>query len=409
MSRPRRPRLSRHDAARRARRRGFVLVLVLWFIILLLTIAVSLSYQMRVGMKVSSYGRRQLQAIALARAGLAKATLDLKNDRLMAAADPLFNNDTPLDVWATIDDKTDVPLGRGTYTVRVLDDERKLDLQAINPTNQLALVYLLTEICRLDDDEALEAVEAYIDYVDPDNQAVRDIELTESDYYTEWALKNLGDQVPPDFVFMPKNEPVTRVEELLQVPGFTWEMLYGDPAETPADPLVRADSEERSTALIDYLTIGTSGRVNLNTASLPILEAMLHAASSGEGNIERWADDIVKLREDLLRGSDAGGRGIIDPTQIQAAGIDENVLGAMTAMFRLSQSSYFFTVISRGDVEGVRSTRSLRCYVELQRYPLDPEIDFGYGRRELKGFGFLESQENFKIDPEVRVDRLWEQ
>jgi type II secretory pathway component PulK len=384
-------------------------VLVIWIILLLFVISVSLSYEMRIGMKVTDYGRRQQQAQALARAGLAKAALDLKNDRLMAAAEPQFNSDTTADVWAMIEDKTDIPLGNGTYTVRVVDDERKLDLQSINPGNKMALVYLLTEICDVDEDEALELTDAYLDYVDPDTQAQNELDTTETEFYSQWARERYGSEVPDDYLFSAKNEAAIRVEELLQVPGFTWRMLYGDPVRTPADPLERIDWDERSTALVDYLTIGTNARVNLNTASLPVLEAMLYAASLGVGDIKDWAEDIDKLRQDLLRDNDAGGRGIMEPGQLAEAGIDSELLGMLNNMFRLSQSSYFFTIVARGDVGGVTATRSLRCYVELQRYPLDEELLHGLGRRDFGGFGYLKSQENFKVDPEVRVDRLMEQ
>jgi hypothetical protein len=359
-------------------------------------------------MKTTVYERKRVKAAALARAGIAKAMLDLKNDRLMAAADPLFNNDTFADIWADKEDKTDVPLGSGTYTVRVIDEDGKLDLNAIGPANQQALTYLLMKIGGMDDNEAKELTQAYLDYIDNDNRAMGDPEQTEAEYYAEWARRRYGKQLGPDYVFRPKNEGLISVEELLEIPGFTWQLLFGDPAQTPTDPIVRADWEGRSTALVDYLTAGIGGRVNVNTARLPVLEAILYTASGGASDVESWAKKIDDLRRESLKMSKKGGRGILDLGQLQNAGIDPAVLSNLNGMFQLNQSSHFFTIVSRGAVEGVQETRTVRCYVEVQRYPLDPKLRHGLGRRELRGFGLLKSQENFKIDPEVRVDRLSE-
>ena len=384
------------------------MVLVLWFILLIFVIAVSLSYTLTIGVQMTSHGRKALKASGLARAAIGKAVIDLKNDRLMAAADPNYNIDTLADVWALTEDKTDIEYGDGIYTVRIIDDNRKLDLNTISPINRVALEYLLTEYCDVDTDVAVEMVNALIDYIDADSVSQADPTIEESEYYTEFVLDEFGDLYGEGYYFLPRNEPLLSEHELINIPGFTHEVLFGYAEDTPDDLIERIDSEEVSYALIDYVTVNSGGTVNINTAPRPLIEAMLAAASGNLGDERNWAGNIIDLREDLMEQPDAGARGIMDMSQLPMSGLPETVLNNLTSMFQLRPTSRFFTIVARGEVDGIRETRSLRVYVELQRYPLDDEFEYGRGRRDIVPFGVLRSQESFKIDPEVRVDRLHE-
>jgi type II secretory pathway component PulK len=395
--------------ASRRRRQGFALAFVLWFVVLLTVLAVSLAYRMHVGMKMASYGAKRVQAEGLARAGVAKAVVDLKNDRLMAIADPAYASDTPMDIWARADDKTDVSMGKGTYTVRVIDDNSKLDLNAITPSNRQALEYLLMTVCETSDAQAKELTDAYLDYVDADDKAIADPDQTEASYYQKWMEKNQSPQLDPDRPYRPKNDALLDEAELLNVPGFTKEMLYGDPAKTPRDPIERADWPKQSTALLDYVTADVGGRVNLNTAKMPTLEAMLYAAADGKAdNVGDLAKSIDDYRVDQMKMSKSKSRGILDPAELRAAGISPIIREKLGTLFTLSTSSTCFDILSRGTVQGVRSTMAMRVSVSVQRYAMDLDKENGQGLRDPRAFGFLKSQESFKIDPEVRVARVYQ-
>ena len=74
---------STHHAIAR-RRRGTIMVMALWLILVLTVMAYSLAYEMRLGLKSTSYAQKRVKALGLARAGLAHAVMDLKNDRLLS-------------------------------------------------------------------------------------------------------------------------------------------------------------------------------------------------------------------------------------------------------------------------------------------------------------------------------------
>ncbi|HMX63479.1 MAG TPA: hypothetical protein PKD58_10465, partial [Candidatus Sumerlaeota bacterium] len=59
-----------------------ILVLVLWIVVILSLMAYSMLYQVSSEMSITSARKKQLQAEALARAGIAKAVVDLRNDLL---------------------------------------------------------------------------------------------------------------------------------------------------------------------------------------------------------------------------------------------------------------------------------------------------------------------------------------
>jgi type II secretory pathway component PulK len=55
----------------RGPRRGAILMLSLWLILVLTVMAYSLTYEMRVGLRMTGMGARKIKARALARAGVA--------------------------------------------------------------------------------------------------------------------------------------------------------------------------------------------------------------------------------------------------------------------------------------------------------------------------------------------------
>src|SRR5690606_3744836 len=74
---------------RTTHRRGIILVLVLWIAVLLSLLAYSVLYQMSLESRVTSLRARQLEANTLARAGIAKAFTDLKNDMIFDNSDAM--------------------------------------------------------------------------------------------------------------------------------------------------------------------------------------------------------------------------------------------------------------------------------------------------------------------------------
>ncbi|HOE98056.1 MAG TPA: type II secretion system protein GspK [Candidatus Sumerlaeota bacterium] len=388
--------------------RGVILVMVLWIIVVLSVMAYSLAYEMRVGLKTTSLAQKRLAAGATARAGLAKAVTDLKNDRLIALADQGQTNDNLMEVWADKEDKTDVEFGGGTFTVRIIDEESKLDVNSIIPASMPGLVYLLREVGGFDDDEAQIIAACIVDFADADLIPSTGEGYDEVEYYTEWGLDEYGDQLPPGWVFRPKNDYYLHIEELLEIPGLTREMLYGDPREVPQDPFVRRDEEEDFPALADYLTAGRNHKVNINTARIPVLEAIF-AGAMGEGGdygrIVSRIDDLRRSRNTLEGGT---GYGIADPAQLAEAGVPAEAIELVQQLFPLGVQSHRFTIIARGTYQGVRETIAATVNLTVESYPYDPDDPDTFGLRDQAAAGELENQPYVKVDPAVRVEWMAE-
>ncbi len=112
-----------------------------------------------------------------------------------------------------------------------------------------------------DEDEALALVDALSDWLDADDEE-RD-HGAESGYYEGLATP-----------YKCRNGPVLYPEELLLVKGFSRKLLYGD---------------GRHQGIIGYLTTaGRDGRININTAPAPVLQALAD-------NLD--AEDVQKLIE----------------------------------------------------------------------------------------------------------------
>ena len=71
------------SSSSRSREKGVILLVTLWIAVVLAIIAYSLSYQVRLEMKLTKQFRQSAQARALAQVGIAKAVADLKNDLII--------------------------------------------------------------------------------------------------------------------------------------------------------------------------------------------------------------------------------------------------------------------------------------------------------------------------------------
>lgn len=390
-------------------RRGALLILTVWLIVILMVMAYSLSYEMMIGMKMTGQGRRRVQAIGLARAGLAKAVTDLRNDQMLKVAEGLYNNDTPEDIWAKTDDKTDIELGEGTYTVRVIDEQAKIDINMVRPEWTNSIKYLLMQVCGENEKNATFMTNALLDYMDSDNQPITGDDMTEAEYYSRESYKMFSKRLPKGWTFRPKNDRLLGIDELLEVPGFTREILYGDPKKVPVNPIDRlAGTKKRksSTALVDYLTVGEGGPININTAPVEVYGALLSIGTpgkQGKSNVKRAAAAIDDLRRDLLTRSSKTGIGFMNVGQLMESKVDPILLQGMMAA-PLGVSSREYTIVSRGTVGPVSQTIEARVVISLQSYTLDQNAQPGQQYiHDLKAVGMLKGRDDLIVDPVLHV------
>ncbi len=100
---------------------GIALVLVLWLVLALAGIASSFIYMIRLEAQAVSNQKLEASALALAEAGVAYAAFLLKNDTTVS--------DSLDDEWAK---PIEQQLGEGTYSVTIVDEERKANINYVS-------------------------------------------------------------------------------------------------------------------------------------------------------------------------------------------------------------------------------------------------------------------------------------
>lgn len=392
-------------------RQGAIMVLVIWVILILSVVAYSLAYEMRISLKMTSQGIKRIKAQGLARVGLARGVMDLRNDRLITMADAGRNNDTLEDIWAESKDKIDVKHGGGTYSVVVVDEDRKLNLNVLQVNNLGVLGYLLQEVAGMDDKTANLVGGAIADFKDPDLIPIGSSggDGDEIQTYTALAHQVLGNKIASDWVFRPKNDDFMTLGEMLDIPGITSELLYGDQTDPANDPFTQAEGKrkEHSLALADYITVESAGGININTCSEKLLEALLVGTSHNKMDA-KWADKIVRARQNAMRKRGAEGYGINNLNQLIQEGVPADKITALAQAFpMLGTVSTVFSITARGEYDGVRATVKAIVWVDPQPYNLD-QLDKHERKRDPRAAGELNNQPNMIIDPEVRVRSIIE-
>ncbi len=247
---------------------GSVLLYVIFVVLLLSLFVASVGSQARFALDLSERLWHQLRAAAIARGALQRAALALERDRTSMV-------DGLNDSWADLPELFQShPLAGGTFTIiaddrampiryGLADEERRLNL---NTAPAEVLAQLAQVAAELHADDAAKLAAAVEDWRDPDDQERPS--GAERSYY-----QSLLDG------YACKDGPFENVEELL---------------------LVRGVSPQVYRQLEPYVTVYGSGRVNLNTASRTVLQALglsetgvagLVAFRAGEDDHEMTGDD----------------------------------------------------------------------------------------------------------------------
>jgi general secretion pathway protein K len=246
----------------RARRadgdKGVVLLITLMILVLIVTLVWEV---FRVGARAAqtgAFGRDSIRAGLVAEAGIAAARVALRED----AGDNTY--DTLDEIWSR--PVPPIDLGEGTIHIVVEDEERKINLNNLvlpngNATDdvRLAIFRKLLEILEIDPSLA----DAVVDWLD--NDETPRVGGAESGFY-----------LSRKFPYKSKNDLFDTVEELRLVRGVTQEVF------------------ER---VRPFLTVYSSGKINLNTAPKQILMALSAGQDLGEIT-ESTADEIIEYRKE---------------------------------------------------------------------------------------------------------------
>jgi general secretion pathway protein K len=303
-------------------RSGVALVIVLWVVLVLSLLISGFAFTMHVETQVASFARKELKAEMLARSGIEVARMQLILDQQSStnAGFDALNQD-----WATNELLyVDHELGDGIFNVKVNDEEAKIP---INRATDLQLKRLLG-LLGVDPFDGDVIVDSILDWIDADD--LTKLNGAESDYYQSLS--------PP---YSAKNAPLDRVEELLLVRGVTPELYHGLPTK---------DGGEAHPSFPELFTTMSSGRVNVNTASAIVLQALLNIDDQQVETImsRRNGPDGIPGTED-----DVPFR-TIDEFFSSIGNLDQATRQQAQAL--VAVTSTFFTVKSTGEVGGVKRT-----------------------------------------------------
>ncbi|MBN2297406.1 MAG: type II secretion system minor pseudopilin GspK [Deltaproteobacteria bacterium] len=257
---------------------GVVLLLVLCIVALFTVMVVNFSADQGIDMELAYNFRDSLQAQYIARAGIEAAVVILANDD--AAYDALDED------WGGFSDyamAASAFLEGPVFSGTLADESGKIDLNSLILSGeqefrvlQFKRLFDLLEI-EIDDEELNDLVNAMIDWLDPDSETTFG---AESDYYESL-----------DSPYVCKNGPMDTPEEILLIKGMKSEYYYGT---------------ENYEGIEKYITVGTGGKINLNTASDTVLMTISELFSQDVVESIKGCRPFTQENYECIEGLDLG-------------------------------------------------------------------------------------------------------
>jgi general secretion pathway protein K len=222
---------------------GIALLIVLWVVVLLLTIALSFSVMARTEIFSTLTFKEQLENKYLAEAGLQRGVIELfyraanKNRQALFVEEKILRTD-----GTTYMGK----LENGSYKLSMTDESGKININTLTDSSGIVLNNLLVNL-GIEKETVDTIVDSILDWKSP--TGLHRLHGADSSYYS--SLPN---------PYKAKNANFDNLEELLLVKGVTPDILYGN-AQRPG--------------MIRFLTIyGDAGTININVAAPEVLKAI---------------------------------------------------------------------------------------------------------------------------------------
>jgi general secretion pathway protein K len=304
---------------RRENEKGIALLVTL----LILVLVVALVHEVfRIGAQsaqTGAYGRDSIRCVLLAEGGTGAARIALRID----ARDNQY--DTLDEVWSRA--ALPITLGGGNVQVAIEDEERKIDLNRImlpngNAPDERRLAVFQRLLDTLEIDRAV--ADAVVDWLDNDENPR--VGGAESSYY-------LGLPGP----YRAKNDLFDTIGELRLLRGVT-DDVFGK--------------------LLPFVTVSSSGMVNINTAPKEVLMSLSAGTDlAGGGAIDaKTADEIIEYRKDhpFTAASQIGN---VSPflRDLYARTLIRNIVDVKSAYFHVRSSGDVGGTVRTIDAIGIRS------------------------------------------------------
>ncbi len=269
--------------------RGVALIIVLLVVFALTVTAATFAYQMRVETRLATTTRSEAELEWLGRSGVeyAKWILSLQqqvpgeqtynslNQFWAGGPGSLMTAENPFEGISL----ANVPVGEGRFTVRIVDEERKFNINRANPQ----LLELALDLVGADAGDSSIIANSVLDWIDRDDFPKIGGGV-ESDYY-------LGLDPP----YLAKNGPVDDITELMKIKGVTPQLFYGGSYSVSgfrgggAGFGSGAALGASGSGLVGVFCAISTGQLNINTAPEPVLALAL-------GGNRSLAQEIIKVR-----------------------------------------------------------------------------------------------------------------
>jgi len=235
---------------------GIALLMVLWILAILSVIALTFSYMARTETISTISFKENLEEKFLAEAGIERGIAELFYRTHYRDQQIEFEG---TEVWKTDGTAYVSQLGNGFYTVSIVDDSGKVD---INEASDVLLRNLFLN-AGVEAGETEIIVDSILDWRDQDD--LHRLNGAENGYYQ--SLPN---------PYQAKNGNFDTVEELILVRGMTYEILYGD---------------GKKKGIFDLLTVhAETDTININSAPREVLMTI-------PGMTPEIADQLISIRE----------------------------------------------------------------------------------------------------------------
>jgi general secretion pathway protein K len=267
---------------------GIALIMVMCAIFVLSALAAGFVLSMKVETRLAQNANSEQQLLWLGRSGveLARYVLmqhpqgepfDSLNQKWAGGSGSLAESNSVLSSLSL----DNYPVGDGTVSIKIIDLERKVN---INTANSQMILQALT-LMGVDANDISVVSDSILDWISPAGPPR--VAGAESDYYQGLAVP-----------YYAKNAPIDDLSELLLVKGVTPEMYWGSNA-TNHTPSVFQHKLGLGTApgqtpdypfgLVEIFTPFSSGKININTANANVLQMI-------PGVDAAMADAIIKQR-----------------------------------------------------------------------------------------------------------------
>lgn len=270
--------------------RGIALLLTLSVTTILVAAAMEYNRRARFTLDSTAAMRDGITMSQMAASGVHVAMAMLVKDKSES------NTDSLLEDWADstkIDEiLAETPFDDGVLSVKISDEMSKIQINALVSfpdsrnfnESQLTLWDRFLSLAgdeeqMKDDSEPMAIINSIKDWLDSgDDDAITGLSGAESDYY-----KDLD---PP---YASRNGPMPDVDELILVKGITPELFYGSPEKPGISQFLTVHGVSGSGNSFTY-----PGRININTAELPVLAALMPLES------QDLVEALVEFRQEVI-------------------------------------------------------------------------------------------------------------